>query len=723
MNAESFRSAARWLRARPPLLTAAWALLGVWACGILVAAVQLDGWREDLSRTLLQLNADARFRARAPSREAVDPEWYRRKALALLSSMERLQHDAAWTAFLPGSWKPFDDLEQQVQGRLAREFSDIVVETLRRELYIHASHITGVPLVRGSGDLDIGADCQSPVPQNLERRLSGAAEDLPEFVAVADYVGNVEKLDAAVQSFRSLQYASGQPDQLRKLVAYTLGKDLPGGLEGAVRMFQDNDEVNVQPALMQARLQWATRCSLMKAMGALHTRLLNTNDLFALEQGYVERSNGLFSAAVRTAGFDRTLERYRAVHALLEDQNALLSKGRNDWMGQGTLKLGGAYQEVLMRIARTRLLGPEAVQQLQSQSGAAFAEFRRQFAAAFGTQGEPGIVWRDGDQRFGLSAERTELLQGLGALLKTSFMSDTASASAPPANAAKDPRDTGTLPKVLQDARGLAAERAQAQGTIVPQFPPYAQPVVARVIDARVSELIYQRAFRTLKAALPADAHSPLDAAAFRQQREQVLALQAVLKETGGAGLGDRLVATLDGELLRRLALLQEDWKQQPLEDARLTDFAWWQGEPLPLAQALGASEPGAATPPSFSRAATHLDLLVQQAKPLLALGSPAFAADPGAARWLRLQAELARYSARATDSSLLRLERYVTALGPDLRRENCGERLAANAPGTDGDDEIAQRHRQVHEALVARCQELRAQAAAAAPGATTLAQ
>src|SRR5256885_521704 len=51
-----------WLRARPPLLTLAYVLLGTWAIGIAVAAWQLDDWRQDLSRTLLQLNADARFR-------------------------------------------------------------------------------------------------------------------------------------------------------------------------------------------------------------------------------------------------------------------------------------------------------------------------------------------------------------------------------------------------------------------------------------------------------------------------------------------------------------------------------------------------------------------------------------------------------------------------------------------------------------------------------------
>lgn len=696
----------RQLRARSPLLTLAWLLLGAWAIGILVAGWQLDGWRQDLTRTLRQLNADAQFRARVQGREGVDPEWYRRKAIALLAASDRLQQGSAWTVLLPGSWTTFDRLEEQVQARLEGEFNDIVVETLRRELYAHASRLTGVPLTRGSGDLQLGAECRSPVPQNLVRRLAGAAEDMPEFVAVSEYVAGVEKLDDAVQSFLSLQHARGQPEQLRKLVAFTLGKELPGVLSGSVRMFQDPDEVNVQPALMQSRLQWATRCSLDKAMGALHSRLLNTNDLFALEQGYLERSAGLFEPAARPAGFDRTLERYRAVHALLDDQNALLSKGRNDWMGQGTLQLGAAYQQMMRRVGQTQLLGPEMVQQLQNRSGAAFLEFRRQFEQAFGRQGEPGIVWLESERRFGLSAERAALRAGLGALLKTSFMADAGAAPA------KGTRDAGTLPKVLQEARALANERVKAMSEVVPLFPAPAQPVVVRVIDARVSELVYQRAFRTLKAGLPLDPRTPLDPAAFRQQREQAQALQAVLKETGAPWLGERLMATLDAELLKRLAGLQEEWRLQPLEEARTSDFGWWQGDTLSLAQALGASEPGASTPPSFSRTATRLEMLLQRARPLLALGSPALATDPAAARWLQLQSELQRYTARASDSSLLRLERYVTAAGPDLRRDNCAERLATLAAPAEAEDEIGLRHRQMHQALTQRCHELRAQAA-----------
>jgi type VI secretion system protein ImpL len=155
-----------WLRAAgvPRLnamaLALAYGVLAVWALGIIVAGFQLGSWRQELTRTLMQMNADAQFRARAHNRESVDPEWYRRKALALLSATERLQQDSVWTVFVPGSWTTFDRLEEQLEARLYREFSDIVVETMRRELYARASRLTGVALVRGTGDLQGTAECQ-----------------------------------------------------------------------------------------------------------------------------------------------------------------------------------------------------------------------------------------------------------------------------------------------------------------------------------------------------------------------------------------------------------------------------------------------------------------------------------------------------------------------------------------------------------------------------------
>src|SRR5690606_30243826 len=102
------------------------------------------------------------------------------------------------------------------------------------------------------------------------------------------------------------------------------------------------------------------------------------------------------------------------------------------------------------------------------------------FEQAFGSGDTPGIAWLEAEQRFGLSAERAALRAGLAGLIQASFMAEeTAPASGKPA------RDTGSLAKVVQEARSLATERKRVLAEVVPVFPAKAQPVIARVVDAR----------------------------------------------------------------------------------------------------------------------------------------------------------------------------------------------------------------------------------------------
>lgn len=672
-------------------------LLAAWAVGLVVTFFQLDDWRREISGTLLQLNADAQFRARAPSRDAVDPAWYRRKALALLAAAERLEHDTTWTLFVPGSWRIVDDLEEQVQRRIQREFGDIVVETIARELYARASRLTGVPQLRGATGLQAGAECIAPPPRSSERRLSAAPEDLPEFVALQGYVAEAEQLDEAVQAFLQLQRTGGDPEQLRKLVAYALDAQVPGGLARSVQLFHGLREVDDQPALMQSHVQAATRCSLDKAVGALYARLLNTNDLFALEQGLADRSAGLFDAPARQAAFSETLERYRAVHALLEDQHHLLARGRNGWMRDASsASLGPEYDRLLQRIERVGLWGSDVQRQVDDRSGLAFAEFRRQFQARFGNHAAPGIVWLEQENRFGLSPERAALREGLAALLQAPFMNEGPVAAHPA-------RTATSLAEVVQHARKLAAARDGFLAETLPRFPATAQPAVQRVVDARVSELIYEQAFRTLKASLPQDAATPLDAPQFRAQRDQVAQLRELLRQAGGDAWANRLTATLDDEVTRRLARLAQDGERQPLLEGGAIDFADWDGEqPLAVAARIGAEDA------SLGRLAARLEALGDQAQALVALGAPAGSND--AQQLNALHAAAVRYQQRQDDSSLLRLERYLQALGSDLKRDNCMQRLAAAPAPRGAEDAIARRHLALHEALSARCRELRAQ-------------
>jgi hypothetical protein len=136
-----------------------------------------------------------------------------------------------------------------------------VVETMRRELHARASQLTGVPLVRGPATCSSAASASRRCRRTSIASSPPRAEDLPEFVAVADYVGAVERLDDAVQAFLSLQYSGGQPTAAAQAGGLHAAQRAARRAGRALRMFHRPTEVKPAAALMQTRLQWATRCA------------------------------------------------------------------------------------------------------------------------------------------------------------------------------------------------------------------------------------------------------------------------------------------------------------------------------------------------------------------------------------------------------------------------------------------------------------------------------
>lgn len=668
------------------------AALAAWAAGLVVAAIQLDVWRSELTRTLVQLNADAQFRHKlAGGRASVDPEWYRRKALALLAANDRLHGHATWSFFVPGSWRVFDDLEERLAARIEQEFGEIVVETVRHELLARARALTG-------GGAAGSSTCTAPLPPPEPRRLSAAPQDLAEYIAVRDYLRRLRELDAAAQAFLALQRTgSAMPQQLHMLVRFTLGTDLPGNLLHGAALFQDRNEVALQPALLQAGLQGAARCALLQGMDALHARLLSANELLALEEALVRTSAGLFESG-RLAPFSAQLERFKAVSALLDDQEALLARGHNGWMRQGRLQLGPDYDALLEEVRGIGLLGPEVERQLIVRAHEAFIGFRRQFERAFSAAPGGGIVWLEREQRFGLAPERAALRQGLRALLQQPFMLEEPAAQAPAFG-----NDLG-----VREAQAWLQMREHFVAGTLQAFPSFARPAVAQLVDTRVADLVYRRAFLAMKTPGAPEgeaAAAPFDAQGYRERATQVAALQRTLRRVGAFHLSARLGALHSEPLLRQVAGAQRQWEQTALYQPQAGDFAWWQGEAGPLWRGLGIAEPDA-VPRAFAEQITQLESLVAQVAPVLSAADRELASQPQLQRWARLVRELDLWRARDPAGSLARLERYLVTLGADLRPDNCAQRLAAQAPPQD-DHEVALRYVRLHAALSQRCSQL----------------
>lgn len=681
------------------------ALLAAWFFGLVGATVQLERWQAQLSRTLLQLAADKEFRARVSQRDEIDPQWYRRKALVLLAALEKVRRDTWWTLSIPGSWNRFDDLEERLAARMEREFADIVLDTLRRELFARGSRLTGAPLAPGGADLRMPIECAAPPVARSHAAPAPGAEGLPEFAALRDWISSLGELEGAVHAWQALHRQPGPEGivHLRRLVHYTLDADLPGPLTRSVELFNAmaQDET-ASAAQLVAALQTAARCTLLQGSAALDERLLANNELLGLEQALVERSAGLFDLR-RQEPPGPGLQRLAAVHALLQQEDALLARGNTAWMREGRLPIGPGQQALLQQAAGMTLLGPQVVDRLHAQSDAAFQKFRRQFDALFGRRGEPGLAWDAANARYVFSPQRAALRDGLSRLLQEPRMQLRADGSVGPA------------PASLEEALAVMDTRRRLRREVLPALPDVARPSVARLVDARLALLAHDAAANAIRAALPQDPRAHFDPYAFRAQREKLSQVQAVLVTLGAPDLAQRLGTQQAAELGARLARAREELRAMPLFSARAADFSGWSGEPAPLLRALGVADAGQLQQ-LLAGQYRQIEALSRQAEQFLAAADGSLAGDPSVQEWQRLVREMDRWRGHLPDSSLSAMERYLLTVGPQLRRENCGELLMAQGPPRH-EDEVARQLTLVHNALVERCGELRGDGAAGAMG------
>ena len=684
----------------PALRHIAAALLGVWLVGLAVAAVQLSAWNDELVRILLQVRADAVFRTRmAQFNETIPREWYRSKALSLLAASDKLQADGRWMLFLPGSWRPFDDLRERLAVRIEREFSEIAVETMRRELFFRASQLTGVPQDSGTAQLRAGGSCtQPPVPAE-------AGREPPELAAVRSHLDALDQLDQAARALLALQDpATADANNLRVLVHYTLGAEVPGHLSRGAAFFRNGGKPgDVAGAMTLAQLQYAARCSLGKAMAALDTRLFERNDLLATEAFLAQRVARLFAPGAKPhlVSYADTVQGLHEVVAAIDQQQALLAQGDYAWLRHGTPSLGSAHEGLLTRVASLRLLGPEAVDQIRRRSGLALQQFRSQFTQTFKGDVEPGLIWQEDRGRLALSPQRVALRDGLVALLREPFMAEPAGRVIPAAAPAPLSWDSHRLEQALAAVdvrRRFAAES-------LPQFPATVRPGIALLVNNQLAQLVQDVAMDAMvTAGAAAETPSAFDAGAFRAQREQLAKVQTLLAQLGAHARAEKLRALLASDLQERLALAEQALWKSAIFSPRTQDFAWWQGEGSPILQAFGAAD-GLSLRAAVAQQIAEMEQPARHAAALLPYVDTATASNPTVLRWHSMLPELERYRSRI--GSLFALERYLL-IGPELNRANCVERLAA-VPVVEGPaDEFGRRQLHIHRALAARCAELR---------------
>ncbi|QGZ64844.1 type VI secretion system protein [Paraburkholderia acidisoli] len=680
------------------------ALLGTWGVGLVVATVQLNHRNGELVAALGSLRRDAGERAMAAQQgQDLPAEWYRRKALALIALNQTLRTDSAWTVFMPGSWSFVDDLKPRVKERFEREFGEIAVAALEREMYARVSQLTGVGRDPNTGQLIIGDDCAAPltrtdagVPPSL------AVEDQPAMRALQLYVNNVDQFDAALQALQRLQHpAPDNADALRLVVRYALGADLQGNVAGSVPYFYRRANgrdayADGAPGVNVAAVQQALRCTLDKGAQQLDAGLFTNNPLLVAERTIGANLGSLSAADAGASDVTQIATGYRSVVSGIDAQRDLLASGKGGWLHQAQFAPGPVYERTLSHVAQNRLLGADLAAQIRSRDDSAFQAFRSDLALHFGGA-DSGIVWVDKDARYSVSPARAALRDGLANLLNQPFM------------VASHNRDLPTLP----DGMGVTWDRAQldqalALGDVRKRFltdglaslPATARPGIEAALDAQFARLVLDQ---TAAAATVAPLQGEPDSAAFEAARARLARIGTLLAELGASAQLEDLNALVSADAMAHLRRVDDALAQSELYATREDGGAASARTRSPVLAAFGVND-AAGLAPYLDQQSSRALALGKQASVYLAALDTSDAGSPLAQRWQAIDRDLERYRLKNPNSSLLRLEQFALQVAADSGPDGCMSKFAGRPSTNGGDDYFATLHARLYDRLYARC-------------------
>ena len=682
--------------------------LGGWGVGLAVATWQLQQHNAALVAALTQLQNDAQYRTSTLQRGGSIPAaWHRNKALSLLAMNERLRTEGTHSFFMPGSWRIFDDLNERVIERIEREFGEIAVSTLRRELMGRVSQLSGVEQEADTGNFIIGASCGLPPSfatlGDNPRKNGLLIENQPEFGALQGYLASADQLDIALQALERLHQPSAHnAEDLRVVVRYALGAELPSDMGRSLRYFRQAATESNALAVPLGPIQDALRCALGKASSQLDARLFTNNELVVSEQSLAHQ----WPELTGSRSFSQSTASYRNVLAAIKDQEDLIATGKGGWMRQPTLVLGPAYDKTIERVAQNRLLGEMAAETLRQQSQTAFQRFRTEFNLRFGGP-NPGVVWQDKEGRFSLSPERAALRDALTSLLNQPFMA-----------AARD-RDLPTLPARsvivwdiprLDQALALGDLRQRYLVENLSAFPSGIRTGIEATLNAHFAQLVVDL---TVEAAGMQDVRPSMTTGAADSQtqsyetaRQRVIKVQTLLTEMGAGARAQELKALASRDALERLRLVDEAFTHSELYTMRGRDFKGWRGDRGPVLTAFGVADAASLTAylaQQFERA----ESLGKLAETYMVALDPADTGSILAQRWQAVNRDLERYRLKNPNSSLLLMEQFLVSLGTEVDQASCAGKLMGKAPAGRSGDYFAERHTQIYNALFARCFEL----------------
>lgn len=681
------------------------ALLGGWAIGLAGATLALSHRNPRLVAALGELHADAQERdAAARGGESLPADWYRSKTLSLIG-LNGEHIGTFWTVFMPGSWSVFDDLDERVRARFEREFGEIALTALEREMLAHVSRMTGVASDPSTGQLIVGGDCAAPALGSDSPVVGSlAVEDLPAMQAMQRYVTSVDQLDAALAAMQRLQRPSpGNEEALRLVVRYAFGAELQGNVAGSLRYFYrdassrgDAYTADRTGGLNVTIIGQAVRCTFDKGAQQLDAQMFTANPLLAAERAVTGQIDALSVGSVGLGDFAQTSASYRAIVSGIDTQQTLLASGKAGWMHQTQFNPGPVWDRTFIRAAQDRLLGADLVSRLRERSGTAFQVFAGEMAQRFGGP-DGGVVWVDKDARYVVSPARLALRDGLAKLLSQPFMVAPRNLPLP---AVPDGSIVAWDRTQLDQAIALGDERKHYLAEGLATLPDAVRPAVQQALDAQFARLVLDQV-ASAAAVSPADGDTAGAAnAAFDAARTRLVKIRATLAEMGANAQAADLDTLVSSDAMQHLRLVDNALAQSDLYATRPAGSGASGGKPVLAAFGVGDA---AALNVYLQQQSLRALELGKQAKAYLSALDSADANAPLAQRWQAIVTDLDRYQLKNPNSSLLMLEQFLQTVAADPNAGECVDRFPARPVGVGG-DYFTSLHMRLYDSLLSRC-------------------
>ncbi|WP_116135480.1 type VI secretion system protein [Trinickia diaoshuihuensis] len=681
------------------------ALLGGWAIGLAGATLALSHRNPRLVAALNELHADAQERdAAARGGESLPADWYRTKTLSLIG-LNGEHIGTLWTVFMPGSWSVFDDLDERVRARFEREFGEIALTALEREMLAHVSRMTGVATDPSTGQLIVGDDCAAPALGSDSPVVGSlAVDDLPAMHAMQHYVTSVDQLDAALAAMQRLQRPSpGNEEALRLVVRYAFGAELQGNVAGSLRYFYrdassrgDAYTADRTGGLNVPVISQAVRCTFDKGAQQLDAQMFAANPLLAAERTVTGEIDALSVGSVGLGDFAQTSGSYRAIVSGIDMQQTLLASGKAGWMHQTQFNPGPVWDRMYIRAAQNRLLGADLVARLRERSGTAFEVFSTEMAQRFGGP-DGGVIWVDKDARYVVSPARLALRDGLAKLLSQPFMVAPRNVPLP---AVPDGSIVTWDRTQLDQAIALGDERKHYLAEGLATLPDAVRPAVQQALDAQFARLVLDQVASAASVS-PAQGDTITAAGtAFDAARTRLVKIRAVLAEMGANAQAADLDTLVSSDAMQHLRLVDNALAQSDLYATRPAGSAPSGGRPVLAAFGVGDA---AALNVYLQQQSLRALELGKQAKTYLSALDGAEANTPLAQRWQAIVTDLDRYQLKNPNSSLLMLEQFLQTVAADPNASECVDRFPPRPTGVGG-DYFTSLHMRLYDSLLSRC-------------------